>query len=140
MQIFVSYVRDDEQFARRLVENLRKRGARVWFDLTDIVPEDAAAWEAWTQEALQVADALLLILSPAALQERYIEDDFVRFRDARRPVVAALAEPCQLPEGFGPFVDFRLNYDAALHRLQLLLIEEFARLNTQSKFNHEPDE
>ncbi len=139
MQIFLSYAKEDEEFAANLARDLQARGANVWFDLTDVAEDDQADWERSVEDALGRSDVLLVLYSPAALTHPYIENDWRKFWEEGRPVVVAVAERCDVPERLRQRVDFTGHYDQALHRLQLLLIEEAARLSS-SKWHQPPQD
>lgn len=140
MQIFVSYAPEDVDFTKRLVADMRKRGGRFLFDVTDAPQDDEDAWHDWIDDAAQSGDALLLIVSADAFQKKFIEDDWILYQSNGRPIIGAMERRCQLPDGFSPTVDFSMNYDSALHRLQLLFIEEATRLSSLKKSEPPPDE
>ncbi|MCB9436030.1 MAG: toll/interleukin-1 receptor domain-containing protein [Anaerolineales bacterium] len=138
MQIFLSYAREDEAFVSTLATNLKTQGAHVWFDLADAAVTDHAAWENAVQDALAVSEVLLVVLSPAALAQRYIEIDWSSFLNLGRPVVVAIAERCEVPDDLRsrPRVDFsNVSFAEAFHRLQLLLIEESTRISSSKWYN-----
>ena len=130
MQIFVSYTKPDQDFTKQLVEDLRKKGARLWFDMTDAPQNDEQAWQTAVQEALENADILLLVLNADALQEDFIKTDWKNFENTRRPVIAVMVDRFTLPETIRDRVDFSGKYDQALHRLQHLLLEHSTRLSS----------
>ena len=62
---FVSYSREDMEFAVRLAKDLKAKGARVWMDKIDIRP--GQRWEAEIETAVDGCSRMLVILSPAAI-------------------------------------------------------------------------
>lgn len=60
--VFISYAREDREFARRLVDQLKQRGHDSWIDLEGIEPSDR--WWQSVTEAIDGADAVVFIASP----------------------------------------------------------------------------
>lgn len=71
--VFVSYVREDRDFVRRLTDALKARGLESWVDWEGIEPSDE--WRASIREAIEAADAFLVVLSPALLASRPCRDE-----------------------------------------------------------------
>lgn len=143
MQIFLSYAREDEAFVSALASSLKTQGAQVWFDLADAAVTEQSAWEQAVQDALAVSEVLLVVLSPSALAQRYIQIDWSSFLNLGRPVVVALAQRCEVPEELHsrPRVDFsNISFAEGFHRLQLLLIEEATRISSSKWYNTNEDE
>ncbi len=141
MQIFLSYAREDEEFATRLANDLKTRGAKIWFDMIDGQLGNEDAWANSVNEALETSNVLLVVLSPTAIEQDYVEADWQYYLDKRRTVIAVVSQRCTLPETlmYRPVVNFaKLGYDNGLHRLQLLLIEESTRRVSSSKWQRRP--
>jgi hypothetical protein len=64
VRAFLSYSRADRDWARQFSEHLRCAGVNVWFDEWEIFPGDNTA--AQIGGALESADALLILISPAS--------------------------------------------------------------------------
>jgi hypothetical protein len=58
---FVSYSRDDSEFALRLAQDLKAAGANVWLDQLELVP--GRAWDNAIEDALLAAPQMLVVLS-----------------------------------------------------------------------------
>jgi len=122
-QIFVSYAQYDEEFAVRLVQDLRTSGARVWLDILDAEP--GRHWTRSIERALSESQMMIVVLSPESLQSAHVAVEWQAYLEARRPVIPVVARPCNLP---GPLrtrrpVDFTADYWRAFHQLSLRLIE-----------------
>jgi hypothetical protein len=130
MQIFLSYARDDEAFATTLAQDLKTKGARIWFDLFDGPNDDPAAWDAAVQSAMHASDGLIVIVSPAALQQDYIQSDWQYFLAESRPIIVVVAQPCNIPPALvsSQPVHFYHDYQSGINRLQYLLLEQSRRL------------
>src|ERR1700722_13504734 len=61
---FISYSREDSEFALRLAEDLKAAGASVWLDQLDIEP--GRPWDSAVEQALIDAPKMLLVLSPSS--------------------------------------------------------------------------
>jgi TIR domain len=81
MQVFISSVPKDGEFARSLSSQLSKRGLRVWLADDQIFPGD----NIWSQigEALETSQAMVVLLSP----------DSVSSENLRREIEFALGNP-----------------------------------------------
>jgi hypothetical protein len=116
--IFLSYAHRDAKWARQLAASLKKRGLDVWFD--DEINAGANVWEE-TGKALSQADAMVVLLSPDAVESTHVqrEIDFAlterRFKNRLIPVVVrptknipwilqkqpiVIARPHKLPAAF----------------------------------------
>lgn len=73
-RIFISYSRDDEEFARRLAHDLERVGADVWIDVEDI--RAGLPWADSIQEALDACEIMLVIISPEAMASRNVADEW----------------------------------------------------------------
>jgi WD40 repeat protein len=66
--VFVSYARSDRPFVAELAAALSARGRQVWVDLENIPP--TAEWLAEIFKAVESADVVLCVLSPAFLESQ----------------------------------------------------------------------
>lgn len=134
MQIFISYAEADIGFAAELSQTLSQRGAKVWFARDHAPQDDAAAFEAAVQAALQHSDILITVQSEAAVDDAVLTQDWQSFIGNGRPVVTALVEDIQLPEELhrhGSTVEFTHgSVSSNLHRLQTVLLDLDSRLST----------
>ena len=70
---FISYSTQDQAFANRLHADLQNKGVRCWFAPHDL-PIGAKTWDAIDQ-AIRVRDKVLLVLSQAAIDSDWVEDE-----------------------------------------------------------------
>jgi TIR domain len=70
MQIYVSYVRQDEAFARNLAQQLRARRFSVWNSGAEILPGD----NVWLQTAaaLKKSKAMIVLISPDSMRSEWV--------------------------------------------------------------------
>lgn len=72
--IFISYKREDESFARRLHAQLKEWGYPVWLDVLDIPA--GSDWDSTIHHAMQFADIVIGVLTPASLSSRNVLDEW----------------------------------------------------------------
>ena len=107
---FISYSREDSEFALRLAEDLKSAGASVWLDRLDIKP--GHPWDSAIEDALMDAPQMLLILSPASAKSVNVRNE-VRFAlDEGKAIVPVLYKDCAVPLDLRRIqhVDFRKDY------------------------------
>ena len=94
--VFISYSRRDERFVRRLYEALRQADIPVWIDFEGIAPSADFVQE--IQSALDVADALIYVLSPASLQSAWIQQELEFALSRGRVIIPVVAESIALDD------------------------------------------
>lgn len=114
---FVSYSREDADFALTLAKQLRSAGAHVWVDQLDIKP--GQRWDRAIEDALADCPNLLVILSPASVDSANVMDEVSLALDERKTVIPVIYRDCKIPFRLRRLqhVDFRLDYDRALTQL-----------------------
>jgi len=73
--VFISYARIDEGFARQIASLLSKEGLSVWIDV-----EDIPAGERWSnaiQQGLDKAEVMLLIVTPESMASKNVADEWM---------------------------------------------------------------
>lgn len=71
-QLFISYSRDDAEFALKIAKDLRAVGIDIWFDQLDIPP--GARWDRSIGKALKASKKLIVILSPSSVASENVMD------------------------------------------------------------------
>lgn len=87
-RVFISYSRNDREFARRLAKSLAEVGADVWIDYEDIPAGNK--WSTAIQQGLDSSDGLLVIVSPDSMLSSNVEDEWQYFLDSGKPVIPIL--------------------------------------------------
>jgi len=115
---FFSYSREDSEFALRLAGDLKAAGANVWLDQLDIAP--GQRWARAVQDALNNAERVLVILSPASVASTNVEDEVAFALDEHKSIIPVFYRDCKVPFQLRPFqyADFRTDFD---HGLKVLL-------------------
>ena len=104
--IFISYDREDGEFADKLKQRLEKNGFRTWIDV-DAIPA-STDWKNVIDEAIRKASALVLIMTPQAFESEYVSYEWVYAMGARVSVVPLLLKPTKRHPGIAAlqYLDF----------------------------------
>src|SRR4051812_21209292 len=120
--VFLSHNSKDKPRVRKLAEDLRAAGLRVWFDKWVLKPGDDIYLA--IERGLEAARVQVLCLSPAALGSEWValERSTVLFRDptnAGRRFIPLLLADCKLPDALRryKYVDYRLGAKEAFDEL-----------------------
>lgn len=73
-QVFISYQRTDEPFARQVREHLTAHGVRTWMEQYDIPV--GAYWPDEIDKGLASSDIVVGILSPDAVASRNVKNEW----------------------------------------------------------------
>ena len=73
MQVFLSYARSDEKFARELSSELTKHGLAVWLDEEQVLPGDNL--HQCVADALKKSNAMVVLLSPEAMKSEFVRSE-----------------------------------------------------------------
>jgi WD40 repeat protein len=120
--VFVSYSRQDSAFVGRLVSSIEGRGKQVWRDTDGIA--DGEVFPQAIRTAIEQSDAFLFVITPAAVQSAYCENEVEYARELKKRIVPVLRLPVPDPElpaevrdrSWIPFTD-RDDYEPSLERL-----------------------
>lgn len=73
--IFISYAREDIEFAVQLHTFLREEGFRPWMDKKDILP--GQNWDLTIKKQLEKADFIILMISSISIKKKgYVQEEF----------------------------------------------------------------
>ncbi len=92
--IFISYAREDREFAQRLTKSLRESKRIPWHDLHNIKGGDN--WLATIDEALRNAEALIVVMSPWATRSQYVTYEWAFALGAGIPVIPVVKKQTPL--------------------------------------------
>lgn len=73
MQIYISYADQDQDVAKEVAKRLSEAGYAVWYSAVEILPGDN--WGLKVGEALEESEAMVVLLSPAALRSSRVRDE-----------------------------------------------------------------
>ncbi len=120
---FISYSREDSEFALRLAQDLRAAGANVWIDQLDIHP--GKPWDNAIEDALQNSPQMLAVLSPTSVRSENVRDEIAYALKQGKIVIPVLYMDCLIPLRLErkQYIDFRSDYarglSALLHHLRI---------------------
>jgi photosystem II stability/assembly factor-like uncharacterized protein len=124
---FISYSREDSEFALRLAGDLKAAGAAVWLDQLDIAP--GQRWARAVEDALNDCPRMLVILSPASVDSTNVEDEIAFALEEGKIVIPVLYRECRIPFRLRSlhYVHFKSDYVRSLAELVRALIPEEKR-------------
>jgi TolB-like protein/Tfp pilus assembly protein PilF len=94
--IFLSYAHADKTRARRLAAALEESGYTVWWDA---LIEGGSRFASSIDEALEAADAVIVLWSKNSIESDWVRDEASHARDRHRLVPVSL-DNCRPPMGF----------------------------------------
>ena len=95
IDIAASYSRQDTASVVPLLDALKARGVKVWFDKN--IP-GGALWEETITRNMRRAKAVLFFVSRASLDSDRCFDEVSAARTLRKPIVPVLVEPVRMPD------------------------------------------
>ncbi|MDX1991410.1 MAG: TIR domain-containing protein [bacterium] len=120
--IFLSYSREDTAIMRRVRDDLRAEGLKVWTD--ENLEPGLRSWQIAIERALDAASCLVVILTPSSKQSPWVREEmnYAELQDVRIfPILARGTERNAVPFGFitAQWVDIRedVHYASELQKL-----------------------
>ena len=101
----------------KLAEDLKAAGAAVWLDQLDIAP--GQRWARAVEDALNGCARILVILSPASIGSRNVEDEVSFALEEAKTVIPVMYRDCRILFRLRPlqYVDFRSDYSLGFKTL-----------------------
>ena len=126
--VFVSYAREDGEFAQKLAKDLRAANVNLWIDRLDI--KAGETWDRAVEDALHSCKGLLVILSPSSVSSRSVMDEVSFAIEENKKVVPVLYQVCDVPFRLRrvQHTDFTSNYSNGLELLIEALQENSASI------------
>ncbi len=114
---FLSYAREDAEFALKLARDLRSAQASVWIDQLDITA--GMRWDQAIETAMEACACFMVVLSPDAVDSDNVMDELAFALEERKTIIPVLLRPCKIPFRLRriQYVDFTGDYDASLKSL-----------------------
>jgi len=104
--LFLSYARADEAFARKVASALEQAGYTIWWDA---LIEGGAAFGRSIAEALESADAVLVLWSKTSIDSDWVKDEAAQGRDRHRLIPLAI-DGTPPPLGFRQYQTIDLSH------------------------------
>jgi hypothetical protein len=120
-KIFISYSRDDADFALRLAGDLRAQGVPVWLDHLDITV--GSRWDHEVEVALRACATLVVLLSPASVSSHNVMDEVSYALEEGKRVIPVMIRDCEIPFRLRRLqrVNFMTSYESGLGGLLPIL-------------------
>lgn len=94
--VFLSYSRQDwDGFVKDLVRDLKNGATRIWFDQDYVLGGED--WMDAVGAALHECDILLLVLSPEAINSKYVKMEYRYFFKLEKPILPILFREVDIP-------------------------------------------
>jgi len=87
--VFISYSRKNQQYARKLAEDIRKHGFDVWID--DHIDYGDRWWRTIVK-AIEDSAAFVIIMSPDAEESEWVERELLLAQRSQKPIFPLLLE------------------------------------------------
>lgn len=141
--IFISYSRHDTQIIDRLVRELEAAAVEVWIDREDI--PGGAKWRRQIVDAIEDADAVLVALSPNAVESDNVRKELDIAEEAKKPVIPVEIRRVDIPKDMVyqlvglQRIDLATSFDVGVKRLiqsvrpQVRTPQAFAWLSPESR-------
>lgn len=129
-RIFIAYSRKDEVFAHKLAKSLSDLGADIWIDVEDIPA--GMNWSNAIQQGLRLCEIMIVIITPASMASRNVEEEWQYYHDKNKPLVPILLKPTEVHYQLSRihYIDFhKQDYDLALRQLHSQLRQKGVALN-----------
>jgi multiple sugar transport system substrate-binding protein len=119
---FLSYSRDNKDFALKLARELKAEGFYVWLDLLDIAA--GSRWDVEVEKALEACEIFMIIMTPTAIASENVRDEIGYAIDTGKRILPVLLENCAVPLRLRRFqyVDFTTkSFDEGVESAKELL-------------------
>jgi hypothetical protein len=101
--VFISYSREDEEYARRLSEDLKKAGAIPWLDLDQILP--GHNWEVKIRNAIDQSRYFIPLLSSRSKDKtgyiqaelKYALEHYDKIPESQIGIIPVRIDDCEMP-------------------------------------------
>ena len=127
-ETFISYSRQDKEFALEFAREMKAAGLSVWLDQLDI--PTGARWDDEVESALGECTVFLIILTPASVSSENVKDEIGYAIDHRKRIMPVLLKECAIPLRLRRFqyvdftgIEFREGVKRAKQLLETLLDE-----------------
>ncbi|KAB2904729.1 MAG: toll/interleukin-1 receptor domain-containing protein [Anaerolineae bacterium] len=124
-KIFLSYRRENVDFAEFIRKELQQWGYQVWMDIYDI--PKGAYWPDAIDEALKDTDIVVGVMSPDAMSSRNVKNEWDWALVNEKPLLLLLLHDTQIPMNYISinYIDFRKDRATGLKYLQEALLSAF---------------
>jgi Tol biopolymer transport system component len=130
--VFLSYSRKDSETMRRVRDDLRAAGLKVWTD--ESLEPGTEVWELEVEKAIRGAHTLVVLLSPDALASEWVRNEITLADAINRRIFPMLlrgeqGESIPLRLIASQWIDARTDYPRAVAQLTSTIKSHIARTN-----------
>jgi hypothetical protein len=119
---FLSYTREDKDFAGRIANELSGSGIDVWWDEWEIKPGDSLIQKIF-QEGLAKCDVFLILLSCASVESKWVKEELdsamIKRMEGSTRVIPLVKEECRIPLPLRAlkWVELSKDFDAGIREI-----------------------
>lgn len=127
---FLSYSRENKDFALKLAKELKAEGFHVWLDTLDI--PTGSRWDSEVEKALEECEIFMIIMTPASIASENVRDEIGYAIDAGKRFLPVMLEKCVVPLRLRRFqyVDFtNKSFDDGVESAKDLLRNLIAQIS-----------
>ncbi len=142
--VFLSHASEDDEFVKRLADNLERAGADVFDDARSIKPGEHITLK--VSKALKASRKLVFIMTPASASKNWpqAESLYHSFADPtnqERRLIPLMLEDCEPPDLLQPlkYIDFRNPEDYSIRFRELLEALDLVLPTFESREREMPD-
>ncbi|WP_163999247.1 toll/interleukin-1 receptor domain-containing protein [Pyxidicoccus caerfyrddinensis] len=135
-KVFLSYARrDGSTAAARLRMELERAGVVVWRDIEGM--RGGADWKAQLRAQLRETDAVLVLLTPGAVESKMVTWEWENALTLEKQVIPLLVQPCEVPADLGRLHHHPLHKPEEYALSLMALIRDLTEL-VRSPTSNEP--
>lgn len=129
-KVFLSYsTKDGSAVASRLRTELEQAGVSVWRDVEEM--RGGAEWKAQIRAQLREADAVLVLLTPGAVESKVVTWEWETALTLEKMVIPLLLQPCDVPTQLSQLHYHRLHMPEQYVTGLMALIRDLNELSRQ---------
>lgn len=119
--VFISYAREDQEFALSLARILKNDGIETWIAKLNLAP--GSDWDKDIDNALEICTKLIVVLSEAAVNSEEVRAEWRLALDAGKTIIPVLYKECKPPRRLALIqnFDFRSTTLADTSKINQLL-------------------
>ncbi len=116
-RIFISYTRENSDFAWKLNRDLRESNVATWFDQIDIPA--GQPWDVVVEDTLKACAGMVVVLTPDSVGSREVRNEVNFVYEAEKMIVPIRLRECDIPYRWSTlnWIEFGDGYDGAFGQL-----------------------
>jgi TIR domain len=116
MKIFLSYKREENKTALKLIQHLSNHNIDVWIDQHKIKD---GHWDVYIEKAIQEADFVIVLVSPLSNESPNVKNEISYSLSRNKKIIPLKIKPCEIPLQLHAlqFIDCTKNFKKGLEQL-----------------------